>query len=288
MNKIDIFLIKNETGSVANTEDSRLITQELLAKQCEQNNLLYNIKFLSLSELPTNSNSDAVSVFLENSSVPKNYIKNLLCLQALYADWSILCGDILTLIPEIRNDKFSSEISKYAFNYKLSKYSKNLVCDITSDFDNFPPSYNISIASRAYNEAGGISPIVSPRGAINNDRGFLLSCSNVGRIIHSDSLSTSLSLSQQEFTIESLCKYFYELGFMASLNIKFKKAPHFEIIWKQFVETPESLDHRVLGRLTFALNGSSDENKIFAEKIAMIKCSYQSGLFEGLSGVKVL
>ena len=75
---------------------------------------------------------------------------------------------------------------------------------------------------------------------------------------------------------------------MASLNIKFKKAPHFEIIWKQFVETPESLDHRVLGRLTFALNGSSDENKIFAEKIAMIKCSYQSGLFEGLSGVKVL
>ena len=63
--------------------------------------------------------------------------------------------------------------------------------------------------------------------------------------------------------------------------------PHFERIWKQFIETPESLDHRVLGRLTFTLGDGTEQSKIFAEKLAMIKCSYQSGLFEGLSGIKL-
>ncbi len=124
---------------------------------------------------------------------------------------------------------------------------------------------NIAINSSVYNKIGGIAPISSPKGFINNDRGFVLASSKHGKIIHSEFLNTSVHLSESDFSLKSISKYFYNQGFLAAMNINFKKMP----------------------QLTFTSQKNSKDEKIFAEKLAMIKCSYQSGLFEGLSGISM-
>lgn len=280
MKDINVFLIKSETSQDSNLESD-------LRNQFKKNGLSYSIKRYASTELPSSSDSSITLVLLENSSVSKTYITDLLCLASLVKDFSILCGDISPAYSMMSQDQFTSSIMKYCHSYNLSKYSKNLMCDITSEPDNFPPSYNIAINSTIYNENGGIAPISYSKGFIVDDRGFVLSSSNLGKIIHCSFLSSSIKLSEQDLSLKSISDYFYRQGFLAAMNIKFKKMPHFERIWKQFVETPESLDHKVLGRLTFTLSNGTEQSKVFAEKIAMIKCSYQSGLFEGLSGITV-
>jgi hypothetical protein len=280
MKDINVFLIKDGKSETSSLEP-------VIKKQLNDNNLSYSIKSCSPTELPTSSDSAITLVFLENSSVSKTYVKDLLCLSSLVKDFSILCGDIEPKYAAISEDTFTKSIMKYCHSYQLRKYSKNLVCDITSEPDNFPPCYNIAINSSVYNKRGGISPISSPKGFINNDRAFVLSASNMAEVIHSDFLSTKIKLSEEELSLKSISNYFYQQGFLAAMNIRFKKMPHFERIWKQFVETPESLDHKVLGRLTFTLGDGTEQSKIFAEKLAMVKCSYQSGLFEGLSGINL-
>ena len=278
MKDINVFLIKDGNEESTSLESS-------LKKQLKENKLSYTIRSYKAQELPSSSNSSLTLIFLQNSSVSKTYIRDLLCLSSMLKDFSILCGDIEALTPTISEDIFTKSITKYVHCYKLSKYHKNLVCDITREPDNFPPSYNIAVKSSIYNRHGGISPVNSPKGFICDDRAFVLSSSSHADIIHSDFLSSTINLSDSDLSLKSISKYFYEQGFLASMNIKFKKMPHFERIWKQFVETPESLDHKVLGRLTFTLQDNTEQSKIFAEKLAMIKCSYQSGLFEGLSGI---
>ena len=278
MKDINVFLIKDGDHDNKTLEPS-------IKKQLKQNNLSYTLKQYAASEIPSSSDSSLTLVFLQNSSISKTYIKDLLCLTNLVKDFSILCGDIKSSTFSITKDTFTESIIKYYRSYELSKHAKNLVCDITSEPDNFPPSHNIDINSSVSNQQGGISPIVCSRGFINDDRGFVLSASKLGKIIHSDFLNSSINLSEADLSLKSISNYFYQQGFMAAMNINFKKMPHFERIWKQFVETPESLDHRVLGRLTFTLKDNTEESKIFAEKLAMVKYSYQSGLFEGLSGI---
>tara|TARA_Y100000593_G_scaffold50774_1_gene95474 strand:- start:8972 stop:9814 length:843 start_codon:yes stop_codon:yes gene_type:complete len=278
MKDINVFLIKNE-----NSQNSYL--ESNIKKQLKESGLSYSIKKYENTELPAVSDSAMTVLLLENSVISKTYFNDLLCLRSIVKDFSILCGNVQAKYSLISQDVFTKSIMKYCHSYHLSKYSKNLVCDITLEPDNFPPSYNIAINSTIYNERGGITPIHCPKGFINDDRAFVLSASKFSKIIHCDSLSTSVELSDQDLSLKSISNYFYQQGFLAAMNIKFKKMPHFERIWKQFVETPESLDHRVLGRLTFTLNDDSEQSKIFAEKIAMVKCSYQSGLFEGLSGI---
>ncbi len=280
MKDVNVFFIESKLEIET---DSNLAYQSL-EKQLKENKLSYSIKRFAPSELPASSNSSLTLVFLENSSVPKNYIKNIIALGNMVQDFSILCGDIKPVTPTISNDAFTSQILEYCHSYNLAKYYKNLVCDITDEPDNFCPSYNIAVNSSVYNKIGGIAPMSSPRGFINNDRAFVLASSKYGKIVHSEFLNTSVHLSESDFSLKSISKYFYNQGFLAAMNINFKKMPHFERIWKQFVETPESLDHRVLGRLTFTSQKNSKGKKIFAEKLAMVKCSYQSGLFEGLSG----
>ncbi len=280
MKDINVFLVKGNS-------DKESTLELALKKQLENNGLSYSIKKYESTNLPTSSDSSITIVLLENASISKTYITDLLCLASLVKDFSILCGDISPKYSLVSKDSFTKSITKYCHSYHLSKYGKNLVCDITAEPDNFPPSYNIAINSTVYNQNGGIAPIQYSKGFIVDDRGFVLSSSNLGKIIHCSFLSTSVELSEQDLSLKSISDYFHQQGFLAALNINFKKMPHFERIWKQFVETPESLDHKVLGRLTFTLSDGTEQSKIFAEKLAMIKCSYQSGLFEGLSGIKL-
>ncbi len=132
MKDVNVFFIESKLELEANTT----LAYQSLEKQLKEHELSYSIKKFAPTELPTSSDSSLTLVFLENSSVPKNYIKNIIALG--------LCGDINPATPTIPNDAFTSEILEYCHSYSLAKYYKNLVCDITDEPDNFCPSYKYS------------------------------------------------------------------------------------------------------------------------------------------------
>ncbi len=74
MKDVNVFFIESKLEIET---DSNLAYQSL-EKQLKENKLSYSIKRFAPSELPASSNSSLTLVFLENSSVPKNYIKNIL------------------------------------------------------------------------------------------------------------------------------------------------------------------------------------------------------------------
>ena len=259
-----------------------------LKKQVKSLGISCDIETLDSNELPTKSDSRIVSVFKENSLVSNNYLLSLISINNIYPDSSIMCGRIGVLFSSFPKSFFAGRVAKNFRSYEIYPFENNLLYDVTGEPDNLPPAYGISIGGRLYNSLGGYCFTQTRKGEILDNRNFILSLSKKGSVLYSNVLQTINVFSSSDISTVGICKYFYELGFLASCNIKDRDEPHFERVWKQFVETPECLDHRVLGNLTFDKTIPSEEKKEYAEKLAMVRCSYQAGLLEGLSGVNVL
>ena len=257
-------------------------------RQLKDLGVSYSVDTVNEEELPTKTDSRLVSVFYGNSFLTNKYFLSVVSLSNLYPNFSVLCGDIASELSGASGDFFVGKIAQHYKQYSLNNYSNNLVSEISEELENLPPSYNFTLNSTSYNSIGGYAPLRTPRGRTVNNRGFVIEAASLGSVIHSRSLNTKLLISEERLSLSGLCKYFYDLGFLASINIKNEDGPHYERIWKQFVESPESLGHKVLGRIGFDQTIPEVESKKFAEKFSMIRCSYQCGLFEGLSGTKIL
>ena len=76
MKDVNVFFIESKLELETNT----IFAYQSLEKQLKENKLSYSIKKFASTELPASSDSSLTLVFLENSSVPKNYIKNIIAL----------------------------------------------------------------------------------------------------------------------------------------------------------------------------------------------------------------
>ena len=290
MKDIQVFILKSDNSksekfpSYAGFEDCATGS----TRQLKDLGVSYSVDIVNEEELPTKTDSRLVSIFYENSFLTNKYFLSVISLSNLYPNFSILCGNIETELSSASDSFFVGKIAQYYKQYSLDSYSNNLVSEISEELENLPPSYNFTLNSTPYNSIGGYAPLRTPRGRTANNRGFVIEVASLGGVIHCESLGTKILISEEELSLSNLCKYFYDLGFLASVNIKTGDAPHYERIWKQFVESPESLDHKVLSRIGFDKTIPESESKQFAEKFSMIRCSYQCGLFEGLSGTKIL
>lgn len=290
MKDIQVFILKSDnSGSekfppYAGFEDCATGS----SRQLKDLGVAHSVDIVNEEELPTKTDSRLVSIFYENSFLTNKYFLSITSLCNLYPSFSILCGNIESELSSASDSFFVSKIAKHYEQYSLDSYSNNLVSEISDEIENLPPSYNFTLNSSSYNSIGGYAPTRTPRGRTVNNRGFVIEAASLGSVIHCESLSTKILISEERLSLSNLCKYFYDLGFLASVNMKASDAPHYERIWKQFVESPESLDHKVLSRIGFDKTVPESESKQFAEKFSMIRCSYQCGLFEGLSGTKIL
>jgi len=290
MNDIQVFILKSEQHkskkfpSYTGLEDCFAGSK----RQLSDLEICHSVDIINEEELPTKIDAKLVSIFYENSLLANKYFLSVISLSNLYPNFSVLCGDISTDLLGVTDSFFVDKMSRHYKEYSLNKYSNNLVSEISEELENLPPSYNFTINCSSYNSIGGYAPIRTPRGRTVNNRDFVIQAASLGDVIHSESLNTKILLSEEDLSISNICKYFYDLGFLAAINIKSKDAPHYETIWKQFIETPESLDHKVLGRISFDDTIPEKEKSPFAEKFSMVRCSYQCGLFEGLSGIKIL
>jgi hypothetical protein len=290
MNDIQVFILKSEQHKSkkfpphVGLEDCFVGSK----RQLSDLEICHSVDIVNEEELPTKIDAKLVSIFYQNSLLTNKYFLSVTSLANLYPNFSVLCGDISTELLGVTNSFFVNKMSEHYKQYSLNKYSNNLVSEISEELENLPPSYNFTINCSSYNSIGGYAPIRTPRGRTVNNRNFVIQAASLGDVIHSESLNTKILLSEEDLSVSNICKYFYDLGFLAAINIKNEDGPHYETIWKQFIETPESLDHKVLGRIGFDDTIPETEKRPFAEKFSMIRCSYQCGLFEGLSGIKIL
>ena len=259
-----------------------------LSRQAKSLMLDIDIDVLDCGELPAKVDSKLVIVFRERCMISSKYLLNIVSLNNMFPKFSVLCGKIENYHTSIHDDFFTDRLSKFYMAYNLFESPTSVVCDISDEPSNLPPSYNICINSSTYNDIGGISPMKTLRGDILNNRVFVNSAASLGNVFYSSILPSKNILSERDMSMSRISKHFYELGYIAATSIKSNKEPVFERVWKQFVETPESLDHRILGRLTFEKEIPDTQRKTYAQKLAMVKCSYQCGLFEGLSGIELL
>ena len=81
-----------------------------------------------------------------------------LCINSnnMFPKFSILCGKIENYHTSIYDDFFTDRLSKFYMAYNLFESPTSVVCDISDEPNNLPPSYNICINSSTYNDIGGI------------------------------------------------------------------------------------------------------------------------------------
>ena len=296
---LDIFIIKNE-NSASDININRLVSIsdgdkslhepciDSVKRQIAELELKADISIVEASEVPRDVNSRLVILLDQNSLIPRQYILSAVSMNNMFKSNAVFCGPVSTKSSSKPTDWFISDIAEYYKTYSINDFSKVLAFDITEEPELFPPANTCVVSARFYNEVGGYSPLVSPRGDIKNNSLFLLELSKIGSIVYTKSLDTSYYVSSSEFQVANFSKYFYNLGYCRGVNMFKNKEEQYETLWKMFVESPESIDNRTLSFINFNTEIESERKKKYAEKLATFKCLYQVGMFEGINGQKIL
>lgn len=289
MNDIHIFIIdqgfKTDTVATANGFEYCV---DAIHRQAKSLGISYELDVVNKNELPTKVSSKMVSVFMDNTMINNRYLLSAISINNLYPKFSLMSGEISTLFTSFPDDIFLTKVMDYFKCYKIGHIESNLICDISKEKQNLPPAYNITINSSVYNQYGGYSFIETPRGSTTDNIEFISNSAKLGNAIYFNGLSTKTIYKSEDISIKLACRYFYNLGYLAALRTKSEDEPQYERVWKQFVESPECLDHRIMGRLIFDNTIPEQYKRQYSESVAMIRCSYQCGMLEGLSGVTIL
>lgn len=299
--EIDIFIVKNE-NSIKDFNLDRLVSiggeligksvyepcGDTLRKQLSKLEIEGNIEEVDIEEIPASTSSRLVGIFDENCLIPHNYLLSAISLYNMYNSYAAFCGPISTHSSSKPTDWFISEIAKHYKSYSLNEFSNVLAFDITKEPDNFSPTLGSIFSGRFYNELGGYSPVLSPRGYIKHENSFMGRMASEGSILYSKSINTAYYITPNEFNVQNFSRYFYEKGYCKGLQLQREMESKYETLWKMFVESPESIDNRTLSFTFIREEIDDDKKKKYAEKLAIIKCMYQIGMFEGINGQKIL
>lgn len=300
--EIDIFIVKNE-NSVKEVNLSRLVEiggnnakskvmyepcRDAFKAQVAQLEVSANIEYVEAGDIPSKTDSNLIGIFDENYLIPQRYLLSAISLYNMYNSYGAFCGPISTHSNEKPVDWFICEIASQYKVYSLNEFNNVLSFDITKEPAHLPPTMGCVFAGRFYNEAGGYSPTLSPRGIIKNESSLVNRIASLGSILYSKSLEAAYYITPNEFDIQNFSRYFYELGYCKGIQLATEAESKYDTLWKMFVESPESIDNRTL-HFTFLRDHMEEgQKKKYAEKLAMIKCMYHVGMFEGINGQKIL
>jgi len=289
MNDIHVFIIDQSfKADTTPTGNGFEYCVDAIHRQAKTLGVSYELDIVKKNELPSTVSSKMVSIFADNAMINNRYLLSAISINNLYPKFSLMSGEISTLFTSFPENKFLLKVMDYFKCYKIDHIESNLICDISKEKNNLPPAYNITVNSSVYNQYGGYSFIETPRGFIFDNIDFVSNSAELGNVVYFNDLSTKSILKSEDISIKLVCKYFYNLGYLSALRTKSEEKPQYERVWKQFVESPECLDHRVMGRLVFDNTIPQEDKKQYSENVAMVRCSYQCGMLEGLSGVTIL
>lgn len=163
-------------------------------------------RLISLEEMPTQTEADAIVVLNQNTLVPSNYLDLINAAYYLNSTASVMMGPIfkyssvrvdLDLIDEFMNSP---------------NHFVNSIKSCTASIQQFNSLYGCVFNGYHYNKCGGYKPTVTPRGTITTPYEFLRKMARSSEIIYENRLHTGYFVTKEEQTNENILSHFYECG----------------------------------------------------------------------------
>jgi len=300
MKEIEVFIVINENspkeplGNQLPSDASALSTAEYLPcatalkEQSEYLGVEMAINVVNANKLPQKVKSRMVMVLDQSIFLPEDFLLNLVSLNNIYKSEAVLCGPVRNHIPTGSPDWFVSDVASYYKSYSIGDFSSSMCFEITGERHNYPPCHALTIPSRAYNLAGGLKPMKTPRGNFSDNSMFVNRIASKHKLIYAKSLESRYFISPTELSLKNFSRYFYVLGYKKGFSFREDEEESYEKIWRQFVNSSDPNDNMILNCLERREDLDQERAKIYSQKIASFKCVYSLGLLEGLQGEPLL
>jgi len=281
MKDVTIFCLPKSGGSDSIMYNgAQFFSASLVQGQLDDLGVSYTFVRCDVDKLPNKVESNLVFILDDSTYIQKDFVYNAITLNNLYRDAGILFSPTYTTNgnKDVSTKYIQESYHKYDINFGGS-----VVCDITDEPHNFGSLVGSVVSGAAYNRVG-YSYSNTPRGFSVENSSFCLEVAKSHKIYHCSNLAKVKRFSDLDFSPEVISEYYYNIGYqegiaMSVSNAQFKA----EEVWRRFVESPELLDYNQ-PRWLF-------EEKISCEYVqflALLKCKYSIGIFEGMMGRKLI
>lgn len=286
---IVVLLLKTNTKETINRSiviENKEYFPSLESIQSEIKSYSLNAEVINCSEkdIPRRIDANLILFLSDKLYVQDDFLNTCISLNNIFRSAGLFCGPVYTNIDLITTNDDILKYSKSYYQYELD-FGGSEVCNITGEDFNYPSLLGCAVTGRAYNEIG-YSPIISSRHSTLDNRCFISNLSRKYEIYYANPLSKTINLNKQDFSLDALSNYYYELGYQDGLlllnkSIKDKRKE----LWHRFVESPEIFDNE-MPRWLF--ESSPEEDGEYLENLVLMKCKYQIGFYEGMLGKKLI
>ena len=238
---------------------------------------------LEPSDIPSRCQSNLICLLDESMFIPNDFLNRVASLNNIFRDAGLFCGPTLTRW-EGKPSGFSRSIEKNYYRYYLN-FGNTQVADITTEQHNYPSIIGSVISGLAYNQIG-FSFLDSGRSTILDNRSIIQQISRKHKVYYCANLLKYKYLYNEDLSIENLSEYYYGMGYQDGLLMAAKqiKEKHREL-WHKFVASPELLDNE-MPRWLYKEDPEAIGSHL--EKLVLLKCKYQIGMYEGMLGQKLI
>lgn len=274
---------KNNPRQICNNGNIYLPALDSIEKEISDYHISAEIIHVDNYKLPHKIDAALVLIIDCSFYIESDYLNRIISVNNLFRDGGILCGPTETWTSL----SLSKGIVKINNNYKKYKlnFGNNIVSDITNEIHHYPDLICTAISGRAYNDFT-YRPLISPRHSNISNKVFISQMSSQYKVYYVNSLRKVKYLDQNDFTLEEISNFYYDVGYQDGSLINHKNLESKrEELWHRFVESPEILDNEMPRWL---LDSSVVEDGEYLENLVICKCKYQIGFYEGMMSRKLI
>jgi len=253
-----------------------------LTSQLSTHNISHEILECKYSSIPSKVDSGLVTFAHPLFLVQSDYIFNAISLNNILRDAGILFGPVFTESDSKLNIR---HIKNTYYEYDLNFGNTSKICDITKEPHNYGSLYNAIISGAAYNRVG-FSPSHSPRMTALDNPAFFNEVSKFSSIYYCSNIPRLRPIEDVDLEEKTISDYYYAQGYRDGLSC-FSGTEKKETLWKKFVESPETIDGHS-ARWLFYRDSEKFEISKYLELLVVLKCKYQIGFFEAITGKNII
>ena len=276
---VDAFGIAQEK----NKRNLLLSAENAIKQQCNDLGIESEIRSgnTPLSKVTT----DLVLIIDEKAYLENDYLEKALSLSSLFP-LATLCGPVINKCSFTTPEWFTEDLLRSYKSYIVDMYNCHTL-NITEDKNYWPRLNNVVITGKTFNDVGGYIYKENPKlGKVYKNGSILSELSKADDIIYSSVLKSHYVFSEEEFTHNAMCMYFYEMGYLDSIihdeNVD-------DVVWQKYVNNSERFDYSL--PIWVAMNESipdEDKKKEYARKLVVFKTLYNLGFSEGIEGGSII
>ena len=281
MKDLTIFHLPSNGGPDSIVYDGTQFFNSLhVKKSLDDLGVSYDFITCSADTMPNRVESSLVLIFDNSTYIPSDFIFNAITLNNLYRDAGILFGPKYT--TNENKDVSTRYIQESYHKYDIN-FGDSVVCDITKEPHNYGSLVGSVISGPAYNRTGYYCSN-TPRGFSVESASFCLGIAKKYKIYHCSNLTKVKRFCDSDFSPDVVSEYYYNMGYQEGASMSMMDdSSKLKEVWKRFVESPELLDYNQ-PRWLFEESVSSE----YVEFLALLKCKYSIGIFEGMMGKKLI